>query len=139
MNTLQEKYSRTNYPDKLEEFYQGNIPEYILGAGKSFIKIRVSDWRGDQDLKITPKDVVEYYYRWADNITSGCRVIAGYAGAWSGSCLSISRHSGYQRGVENEMSKMWELLCNDANTLSTDTQRQNRPLGDLSWCLPVRS
>ncbi|GAG36306.1 unnamed protein product, partial [marine sediment metagenome] len=37
MNTLQEKYSRTNYPDKLEEFYQGNVPEYILEVGKSFI------------------------------------------------------------------------------------------------------
>ena len=82
MNTLQEKYSRTNYPDKLEEFYQGNVPEYILGAGNSFIKIRVSDWRGEQDLRITPRNVVEYYYRWAKNITSGCRVIAGYAGDW---------------------------------------------------------
>ena len=82
MNTLQEKYSRTNYPDKLEEFYQGNVPEYILEAGKRFIKIRVSDWRGEQDLRITLKDVVDYYYHWADNITSGCRVIAGYAGDW---------------------------------------------------------
>ena len=82
MNTLQEKYSRTNYPDKLEEFYQGNVPEYILDADNSFIKIRVSDWRGEQDLRITPRNVVEYYYRWARNITSGCRVIAGYAGDW---------------------------------------------------------
>ncbi len=82
MNTLQEKYSRTNYPDKLEEFYQGNVPEYILDADNSFIKIRVSDWRGEQDLRITPKDVIEYCCRWAGNITSGCRVIAGYAGDW---------------------------------------------------------
>ena len=82
MNTLQEKYSRTNYPDKLEEFYQGNVPEYILEVGKSFIKIRVYDWRGEQDLRITLKDVVDYYYHWARNITSGCRVIAGYAGDW---------------------------------------------------------
>ena len=84
MQTPKEKYSRTNYPDKLEEFYQGNVPEYILEAGKRFIKIRVSDWRGEQDLRITLKDVVDYYYHWARNITSGCRVIAGYAGDWRG-------------------------------------------------------
>ncbi len=82
MNTLQEKHSTKNHLDKLEEFYQGNVPEYILDADNSFIKIRVSDWRGEQDLKITSKDVAEYYYRWARNITSGCRVIAGYAGDW---------------------------------------------------------
>ncbi len=82
MNTLQEKYSRTNYPDKLGEFYGWDIPDYILQAGKSFIKIRVSDWRAEQDLNITPKDVIEYYCKWSGNVTSGCRVIAGYAGDW---------------------------------------------------------
>ncbi len=82
MNTLQQKYSRINYPDKLAKFYQQDTPEYILEAGKTFIKVRVSDWRGDQDLRITPRDVVDYYRKWADNITSGCRVIAGYAGDW---------------------------------------------------------
>ncbi len=82
MNTLQEKYSTKNHLDKLEEFYGWDIPDYILRAGKGFIKIRVSDWRGEQDLRITPRNVVEYYYRWARNITSGCRVIAGYAGDW---------------------------------------------------------
>ncbi len=82
MQTPKKKYSTKNHLDKLEEFYQGNAPEYILDADNSFIKIRVSDWRGEQDLKITPKDVIEYYRRWADNITSGCRVIAGYAGDW---------------------------------------------------------
>ncbi len=82
MNTLQEKHSTKNHLDKLEEFYQGNAPEYILEASKSYIKIRVSDWRGEQDLRITLKDVVEYYCKWADNITSGCRVITGYAGDW---------------------------------------------------------
>ncbi len=83
MQTPKEKYSTRNHLDKLGEFYQqGDIADYVLGAGKSFIKIRVSDWRGDEDLKITLKDVVEYYCKWADNITSGCRVIAGYAGDW---------------------------------------------------------
>ena len=82
MNTLQQKYSRIDYLDKLVDFYQGDIPEYILEAGKGFIKIRLSDWRGEQDLRVTPRDVVDYYYHWARNITSGCRVIAGYAGDW---------------------------------------------------------
>lgn len=82
MQTPKEKYSTRNHLGKLSELYGWDIPEYILEAGKSYIKIRVSDWRGEQDLKITPKDVLEYYCKWADNITSGCRVIAGYAGDW---------------------------------------------------------
>ena len=82
MQTPKEKYSTKNHLDKLKEFYGWDIADYVLEAGKSFIKIRVSDWRGEQDLKITPKDVAEYYRKWADNITSGCRVIAGYAGDW---------------------------------------------------------
>ena len=82
MQTPKKKYSRKNHIDKLDEFYGWDIPEYVLEAGKSFIKIRVSDWRGEQDLRIIPKDVAEYYCKWADNITSGCRVITGYAGDW---------------------------------------------------------
>ena len=82
MQTPKEKYSTKNHLDKLEEFYGWDIADYILEVSKSYIRIRVSDWRGEQDLKITPKDVVEYYRKWVDNITSGCRVIAGYAGDW---------------------------------------------------------
>ena len=82
MQTPKKKYSTKNHLDKLGEFYGWDIPDYILQAGKSFIKIRVSDWRGEQDLRITPKDVAEYYCKWVGNITSGCRVIAGYAGDW---------------------------------------------------------
>jgi len=72
---------RTKY-NTLEEFYQENVPDYVLEGCKSYVEIRVSDWRGEQDLRITPKDVVEYYREQAGNITSGCRVIAGYAGDW---------------------------------------------------------
>lgn len=82
MYTLQEKYSRIDYFDKLAEFYQGDIPEYVLRAGKSFIKIRVSDWQRDQDLKITTENVTEYYAYGARNITSGCRTLAGYTSDW---------------------------------------------------------
>lgn len=84
MYTLQQKYSRTNYPDKLEEFYGWNVPHYILEAGKTFLTVRVSDWRGEQDLRITPRDVVEYYHYQAGNITSGCRTLAGYTSDWRG-------------------------------------------------------
>lgn len=71
-----------DYPDKLAEFYQEDIPEYILDASKSFIKIRVFDWQGEQGLKITVKHVVKYYRDQARNITSGCRTLAGYTGDW---------------------------------------------------------
>ncbi len=73
---------KVDYSDELEEFYIGDIPSYILEAGKTFIKIRIFDWRGKQDLKVTIKDVVDYYYYWARNITSGCRKLAGYTGDW---------------------------------------------------------
>ncbi len=83
MQTPKKKYSRNNYLDKLTDFYeQGDIPEYILEAGKSYIKIRVSDWQGDQDLKVTVKNVVAYYVYWVDNIISGCRTLADYTGNW---------------------------------------------------------
>jgi len=82
MNILQQKYSRIDYLDKLEKFYGWDIPEYVLEAGKSFTKIKVSDWRGEQDLKVTVKDVIEYYHYEAGNITSGCRTLAGYTGDW---------------------------------------------------------
>lgn len=86
MNTLRQKHTRTNHFDKLkllqEELYQGKIPDYILDITKNHVKIRVSDWRGEQDLKVTIKDVVAYYVYWADNITSGCRTLAGYTGDW---------------------------------------------------------
>jgi len=84
MQTPKKKYSTRNHLGKLDEFYQGDIPEHVVEVGKSFIKIRVSDWRGEQDLRITSKDVIEYYCKWAGNITSGCRVVAGYSGDWRG-------------------------------------------------------
>lgn len=66
----------------LIEFYNGDIPGYVLKAGKSFLVIRISDWRGDQNLKITIKDVAKYYATQANNIISGCRELAGYISDW---------------------------------------------------------
>lgn len=73
---------KVDYSDKLAEFYGWDVPGYILEVGKTFIKIRVSDWQGEQDLRVTVKDVVDYYYYWARNITSGCRTLAGYTSDW---------------------------------------------------------
>jgi hypothetical protein len=66
----------------IDEFYNYEVPEYVKGAGKSFIKINVSDFRGSQVLKIRMIDVVEYYKTQANNIVSGMRSIAGFAGDW---------------------------------------------------------
>lgn len=68
--------------EKLLEFYCDEIPPYIERAGKSFIVIKVSDWQGNQDLRIKIVDVAEYYANQANNIVSGCRKLAGYIGDW---------------------------------------------------------
>ena len=67
---------------KLSQFYYANIPDYIVKAGKSFIVIRLNDWRGKQELKIKIDDVINYYATQANNIVSGCRTLAGYIGDW---------------------------------------------------------
>lgn len=69
--------------DQLEEFYNGEVPEYVVKAGKSFITIRISDWTEvSQDLKIRVEDVAEYYATQAPNIVSGCRTLAGFVSDW---------------------------------------------------------
>jgi len=73
---------KIEYSDKLNEFYGWDIPEYVLKAGKSFINIGVSDWRDEQDLRVTVKNVIAYYVYWAGNIISGCRTLAGYTSDW---------------------------------------------------------
>jgi hypothetical protein len=74
---------RSDITEKLREFYSERIPDYVLGAGKSFIKIRtVDDVHGNQDVKITVKDVARYYAYDARNISSGCRTLAGITSDW---------------------------------------------------------
>jgi len=67
--------------DRLMEVYD-EIPGYIKKAGCTFIVIHVSDFNGDKNLKITIKDVIEYYKVDARNISSGMRSIAGHYGDW---------------------------------------------------------
>ncbi len=66
----------------LLEFYNGEAPSYVVKAGKSFIIIRVSDWQGQRDLKITLSDLVEYYRSPTNNEASGSRTLAGHIGDW---------------------------------------------------------
>jgi len=69
--------------ERLATFYGGDIPGYILNAGKTFITLRAgSDVFGDRDVKITMDDVADYYLIEAANITSGCRTLAGITGDW---------------------------------------------------------
>lgn len=74
--------------EKLFEFYCGEIPEYVKGAGKSYITIVFGhDWdnRGKGKIKprkITIKDVIDYYKNWSWNISCGCRKIAGFTSDW---------------------------------------------------------
>lgn len=70
--------------DELFEFYGGEVPEYVKGAGKTFIVLVFgNEWNGDiKPRKITISDVVEYYRSQANNIVSGCRSLAGFVSDW---------------------------------------------------------
>ena len=74
---------RSDITERLRKCYREEIPDYILDAGKSFIKIRTADnVHGKRDVKITVKDVTCYYAHDARNISSGCRTLAGITGDW---------------------------------------------------------
>ena len=70
--------------ERLAAFYGGDIPGYILDAGKTFITLGTgSNVFGDRNVKITMDDVADYYRTQAGNATySGCRTLAGMAGDW---------------------------------------------------------
>lgn len=68
----------------LEDFYQGDVPQYVRKAGKTFLTIRASMWEGAEphEIKIRLQDCLRYYAVDARNITSGCRSIAGFTTDW---------------------------------------------------------
>jgi hypothetical protein len=70
--------------ERLTAFYGGDIPGYILNAGKTFITLGTgSNVFGDREVKITMDDVADYYRAQAGDATySGCRTLAGMAGDW---------------------------------------------------------
>ena len=68
--------------EALESFYGNEIPSYVKNAGKTYITVKIGDWEGTRPLKITLKDVIEYYATQARNIWSGIRTLAGYSSDW---------------------------------------------------------
>ena len=68
---------------RLEEFYNGEVPGYVIDASKGYIVIRTgSEWEGASDHKITMDDVARYYATDARNLLSGCRSLGGVHGDW---------------------------------------------------------
>ena len=70
----------------VEKFYNGDVPAYVKGAGKDFIRIAVEDsWRPEiKVLTVTVSDVIKYYKTDARNLSSGCRTLAGWTDDWRG-------------------------------------------------------
>lgn len=77
--------ARTDFWALAEELY-GEIPEYIVLPGRTFITVLVgNDWEGaPKPLRITMSDVIRYYRTQAGNITSGIRTLAGFSSDWRG-------------------------------------------------------
>lgn len=71
-----------DYDQELANFFGGEAPEWVTEARKNFIRLKVSDWQGERSLKVTVKDVIRYYAEEAQNLSSGCRTLAGYVGDW---------------------------------------------------------
>ncbi len=51
---------------------------------KTLVITLAPDWQYSEsrELKVTIKDVIEYYATQARNIVSGCRTLAGHTGDW---------------------------------------------------------
>lgn len=69
---------------ELEQYYDFEIPDHIVGAQKSSITVLVGDviTGKSEKLKIKASDVAEYYVNESGNILSGMRQIAGHYGDW---------------------------------------------------------
>jgi len=68
-----------------DDFFFDNydcVPDFVLGYGKTWIKILVDSWDGSHDLKVKMSDVIEFYRTQANNIVSGIRTLAGHHGDW---------------------------------------------------------
>lgn len=73
-----------DYGKELRKCFCGEIPNGIVRAGKSYIKVRVSDpVTGKAKVhRITPQDVEAYYDTEAGNLTSGGRKLGSIIGDW---------------------------------------------------------
>lgn len=71
----------TNYTIDAQE----QLGEFVVRAGKSVLVARTTNVFGESvSLKITVNDVAEFYRAQANNLSSGVRVLAGFAGDWRG-------------------------------------------------------
>lgn len=67
----------------LDRFFNGEPPDWVLDAGKSFITVQVGDdLFGSRTVKVQLEDVARYYATQAANLLSGCRTLAGIIGDW---------------------------------------------------------
>jgi len=67
----------------LDRFFNGEPPDWVLEAGKSFITVQVADdLFGSRSVKVRLEDVARYYRTEAGNLLSGCRTLAGIIGDW---------------------------------------------------------
>jgi hypothetical protein len=68
---------------KLLDFYNEEVPGYVVTATKESITINIGNWDGSHTVKITVHDVAKYYAQQAGSM-SGCRTIAGFTSDWRG-------------------------------------------------------
>lgn len=70
--------------EKLLDFYNYEIPDYVKGAGKTYLIINFgNEWNESvKPRKIKITDVARYYATQANNIIAGCRTLAGVTGDW---------------------------------------------------------
>lgn len=59
------------------------VGDFVRKAGKSFLVIRCGDVFGEEQvIRVTPADLAEFYATQANNLSSGCRTLAGLTGDW---------------------------------------------------------
>lgn len=85
--------------EKIDAFLEEvDHPEWVIETTKDHIIIQISEWDGEKQITVTPKDVAEYYATQANNMSSGCRTLAGHAGDWrpidhlARFCLNYFKH-----------------------------------------------
>ena len=77
--------AKVDFWELADEFY-GEIPEYVVKPGRSFITIMTgNEWENNpKPLKVTIADVVRYFADEAGNMMSGIRTLAGFSSDWRG-------------------------------------------------------
>lgn len=78
---MEEATERADFWGLAGEFYDDEIPEYVVEVEQTFITVMTgNEWEGTpKPLKVTMEDVVRYYRTQAGDITSGVRTLAGFS------------------------------------------------------------